>query len=455
MRSGNRYRRLDGGGGLAWASQYIALDGTRPAIIADFNRGLYAVPMGLTSSTAATAGVDQLTRLRAATFEEVFAFVATSTTARGYIDQSAVFRNNLAANVPRFTFQNGKRQLALDNQVTNFVPYSTATSDASWVVSNCTKTSGQADPSGGTGASLITASAGTASKFVYAGAGTFSYTSGTTYTVSYFVKAGTQSLVQLSLPSAAFGTGQYANFDITNDTLGTVSGGTAKVTRFPDGSRRIEFTAAATVSTTATAGVVVFIASLTDARVPTVSLTTNFTIWGAQVEAQPFASAFIPTEASSVTRAIETCQVGALAQAIVSRAAGTIVVRGKFSSASDALSRAIFGNDGTGPLLFAVYGSPALLSNWNGTLGLNVTLGSGTFNTTSFGAALAFDGTGRAISGNRAATVSDAQSVAAKAVTYLGRSGVASIYGDGFYDALVIYPARVAAGALQSLAVAL
>jgi hypothetical protein len=56
---------------------------------------------------------------RSATFDEVFAYTAASTTARTYIASGGTMMNDLAVNAPRFTYINTDRQLRLESAATN------------------------------------------------------------------------------------------------------------------------------------------------------------------------------------------------------------------------------------------------------------------------------------------------------------------------------------------------
>lgn len=183
------------------------------------------------------------------------------------------------------------------------------------------------------------------------------------------------------------------------------------------------------------------------------TLTVAGSVTLAQCEPQAFASSYIPTAAATVTRQVESAKLSPLAQAVVSRAACTIAVRGRLTNTSTA-SRALFGNDGSGTLLFAANASQTVVSNWNGASGILGTLGSGAFNTSAFGAVLAFDSGGRVVAANGGAIASDTAAVGNRAVTYLGRSPGSATWGDGFYDNFVLYAARVSNAAVPALAVA-
>ncbi|CAB4152910.1 hypothetical protein UFOVP616_35 [uncultured Caudovirales phage] len=113
-----------------------------------------------------------------------------------------------------------------------------------------------------------------------------SYTSGVSYTLSFYVKAGTRSWVQIAFPNAAFTGAPASYYDLSGaGALGTASGSpTARtITDVGNGWHRITITATAT----ATAGGNTFIRSATGDNagvyVGVASAQAVF-LWGAQLE---------------------------------------------------------------------------------------------------------------------------------------------------------------------------
>lgn len=397
------------------------------------------------------------TILREASFSDVISYTCSSTTARTYVDSTGVVKNDLAVDQPRWDWSTGKRRLLNEGQSTNLLLRSQEFDNVSWTKTATTITPNNAQsPDGTNGADSIVPAASTAAHFVTQSA---TVVASTTHTFSVYVASGGATHVQIAYDNGA-SVGGFMNVRLSDGTVTrgpeAAGGGTAVSGKVEAafGGYRLQITAQHT-GTTGRCSVTTLTAATAASGLFATTTTTGaelLNVWGAQLEAQGFASSYIPTAGATATRAVESAKIAPLMQAVVSRAACTIAARGKLENPATS-SRAIFGNDSTGTLLYATNASNTLVTNWNGSTGVNGTLGSGSFATTDFGAALAFDSCGRAVAGNGGAAATDTNQVGAKSVTYLGRSPGASIFGDGWYDSVVVYPMRVSATNLQTLTV--
>jgi hypothetical protein len=202
--------------------------------------------------------------------------------------------------------------LLLEGTRTNSTSKSQDPADADWQPIGAVKTStNNSDPLGTSTALLLTADGTSAAHYLIKGnVSVTSYTSGTSYTTSAFVKAGTANRVQLTFGSTRFGTGQYANFYLSGaGSISASAGGTGSIRQLADGWYRISFTAAATVSGSDPAGVLAFLSTGSETRLPTITSAQNVYVSCWQVEAATFASSYIMTTTASVTRASDVCQI--------------------------------------------------------------------------------------------------------------------------------------------------
>lgn len=140
----------------------------------------------------------------------------------------------------------------------------------------------------------------------------FSFTSGTQYTASVFVKAGERDHIRIVFGVAAFPVGAYGEFDLASKAVEGTGGGedSATIEEYSEGWFRLSVTATAN-ATTSTA--VSFRLHNGTSVTYTGDGTSGLYLWGAQVEAGAHASSYIKTEASTVTRAADSISLAASA----------------------------------------------------------------------------------------------------------------------------------------------
>lgn len=387
---------------------------------------------------------DEAPKLRNATRAEWFsAYTAPSTEARTYTAPDGSLKADLLANAARFDWSNGKRQLLLENAGTNHIRYSSGQGavegSPGTLPTNWSRTNNPA---------VDVVSSGTVNGLKYVdiriqglgisyaieleAVGIIAATTGQTWTASMFVQLVGGSLSGVS----SIGMALEANGTAPERTQSDFT---------PDGTlRRVSHT-----HTLATAGATSIRPRLRFNGAGTFDFTIR--LGGIQIEQASFASSFIETNGAAVTRAIETFRLAPLVEAILQRSEGGVVVRAHGI-------RTVGGRmvGGASSVSLVHHSANAIngdrLRNYNLTSGFDVALGSGSV-LAAFGAASAFDASGRALCGNGGAVASDANAIGDRSALYLGRDGSGAAYGDGRYDFLGILSTRPTNARLQQLAV--
>jgi hypothetical protein len=186
--------------------------------------------------------------------------------------------------------------LLIEEQRTNLVLRSDDFANAAWTSGSQTVSSNVAiAPDGTLTAEKLIANTGTIYQSV-------TIANSTNYTWSIYAKAGEKSWLRLLAQDTV--TLLSAYFNLATGTIGTVgSGATATITAVGNGWYRC------TISKTSASTSGFFNFGVVDGDNTTVSTGNGFSgiyIWGAQLEAGAFATSYIPTVASQVTRSFDS-----------------------------------------------------------------------------------------------------------------------------------------------------
>jgi hypothetical protein len=307
--------------GLLSSTSLLSKRGQTPAISLDFLSGSLDSRVTFTRATTAT-------------------FVGSN----GFIQTAAI-------NDPRFDYDPvtlTAKGLLIEEQRTNFVKYSDQFDNAlGWSFFNATVNANVAvSPDGSTYGDAIVENTTNGNHGVQQ---FISYTSGTAYTLSFYVKAGTRAWCGMTLPSAAFTGGPSSYYNLSGaGTLGTAAGSpTARsITAVGNGWYRITITATAT----ATAGGNTLIRSASADNTGFyvgVNGAEAIYLYGAQLETGAFSTSYIPTVASTVTRTADIATMtGANFSSWFNASAGTFV--SQFTTSTISGTRTILdANDNT------------------------------------------------------------------------------------------------------------
>jgi hypothetical protein len=190
--------------------------------------------------------------------------------------------------------------LLIEEQRTNLVQRSQEFDDAYWTKTNSSITANTiVAPDGTISGDLIVQANGTSGTI---GSQNINFTSGVTYTLSFYAKKQNYNYLLLAFASNAFPTSNRVGlFNLDTGAVATASqsGINATITAVGNGWYKcsITQTANATASTTIAVG-----PRPSDSLTGTGNGTDGIYIWGAQLEAGAFPTSYIPTVASQVTR---------------------------------------------------------------------------------------------------------------------------------------------------------
>lgn len=226
------------------------------------------------------------------------ASTATFVGSNGLIQSSAI-------NTPRFDYNPATlaaRGLLIEEQRTNIFLQSETFDNATWNKINATVTANASvSPTGASTGDALVENTTTGSHGLQQ---FMSYTSGVSYTISCYVKAGTRSWVRIAFPSGAFSGGPGSFYNLSGaGALGVASGTPTgrSITAVGNGWYRITLTATATATA---GGNTITLAAVADNNsfYAGVAGAEALYLWGAQNEAGTFVTSYIPTVASTVTR---------------------------------------------------------------------------------------------------------------------------------------------------------
>jgi hypothetical protein len=199
--------------------------------------------------------------------------------------------------------------LLVEEQRTNLLVQSNGF-DTTWTNNNSSETSASGTAPDGTNTAWELKDTSDVSFQPHSINQSVSFTSGTTYTFTVWMKAGTLTEGGMAVPSAAFGAVLINRVNLsTGAVISTSANSTTVVTPFANGWYQIALTATAT----ATASSSVQIRPMNGGTTYIGTGTGTVLIWGAQLEVGAFPTSYIPTTTATVTRSADVASISGTA----------------------------------------------------------------------------------------------------------------------------------------------
>jgi hypothetical protein len=358
--------------------------------------------------------------------------------------------------------------LLIEEQRVNLALYSEQFDNAYWNATGGTVSANNAtSPDGTLDADTFTEAAGsTDPRFPV----TVTLVIGTSYTLSTYVKikAGSAQRYLMLVFNAGFAFVSGANFDLVAGVVGATTNATGTITPVGNGWFRCTMTPSATATATSASFRVRIAAVNTSGNIAGPSAyvgdgTSGFILFGAQLEAGAFATSYIPTVASTVTRAADIAVMsGSNFSTWYNQSQGTIVVECNQVAGANSTSIAYAISDNTfNNSQYAIY------TGGNAFRGANYLVGGvsqaaliGTFSVANVAVpikdafAYAVDNFGESLGGQTTRTDSLGIVNTASNRMYIGSSwsGTGN-YTNGHIRSITYYPYRLADFQLQAITV--
>jgi hypothetical protein len=283
---------------------------------------------------------------------------------------------------------------------------------------------------------------------------TITYTAAV-HTLSVYAKKDTGDFVQLRFSAAAVtgGTG-FANFDLNAGTVGTIGAGLSAASITPAGNGWYR----CTITGTTNAGTAFFsFYIVSNAAAPSAesgTFTTSVFLYGAQLEVAAFATSYIPTVASQVTRTADTTTMtGTNFSDWYNQSEGTIVVNGDSFRGTAGSARNFQIDDGTSANNIRAAGASVLQV-------VDATVVQASLGPTPL---IPFDGTAYKFASayklndfasvTTGAVATDTSGTVPTAINQLSiGSGSGTNYLNGHIRTFTFYPSRLSNAQLQALA---
>jgi hypothetical protein len=340
--------------------------------------------------------------------------------------------------------------LLIEEQRTNLLTYSSQFDNAIWGKTRASITSSATVAPDGTQTAQKLVEDSTASNSHYV-LETAVITNATSYTVSVYAKAAGRSW--LALYTSAIGTAGNTFFDLTNGVVGAQAGGsTASIVPVGNGWYRCSISG---TSSATSVNVIFGTANANNGNSYSGDGFSGIYIWGAQLEAGAFATSYIPTVASQVTRSADSASMTGTNFSSWYNSS-LISLYAQFKRITTGINnQAVFQISGTNGFISIYSGSSGTLDflygDANGVSGIvNTNLSSTTTNSKKIGFSYVAGSLQGAYNGTAISSATPANVPSNQTALYIGWNGSANQL-NGWISKISYYPSTVTSVQLQGL----
>jgi hypothetical protein len=232
------------------------------------------------------------------------------------------FPTTTRLNIPRIDYTNGScPSILVEPQRTNLNLYSEDFGNAYWTLFAATRTLNVVNsPSGIQNADKLIEDNTNSFHSIYLPSN-FTVTVGQAYTRTIYAKADGRNWISLLIVDSS----QYrAFFDLQNGVIGNISSGiTAKITNAGNGWYRCEITRVAATVSLSSMAIELAISNGTGSYLG--NGTSGVYLWGAQIELGSYATSYVPTVASTITRNADVISKTGISS-LIGQTEGTVFV---------------------------------------------------------------------------------------------------------------------------------
>lgn len=271
-------------------------------------------------------------------------------------------------------------------------------------------------------------------------------TNGVTYTYSIYFKAGTAAILWIGSSDFSANAAQVAINTSTFATTNSVAGGgsvvgTPVVTAIGNGIYRASFQ----VSFSAGGAGQKFLVMPASNTGGTMTNGETVLVWGAQIEAGSSVSSYIPTTASSATRAADNVQAAGALLSTTAAASMSLFMQTSDLKGAAGTAR-IYGNNGNGAIFFL--NTSTQVAQYDGSFITGATFGSGNFSGVAK-LGFATDNVTTSIVANNG-NVNAVTDTWNRSQGYVGSQGGTTNFANGYIQRITAWNTRISDTALKA-----